>query len=353
MDPQLQMGRSGIPSAGFTGLVWSLVFVAAIGVCLFYALTRPIIITSANVSDVSLFDMEDIVPLSLGEMAPAGVVYFTVPDGTVGSDIVTENLYNERRFLIHINSESNSFYGRMTDSGVPLDTGMISGDTGLVKGVGVTYDRTGALLVFDMNRVSEYILTMDENKVYMEAVSPKDMYDFVAVAAPDAGDEAAGVSGDVAERCAILLREKNIKLYIADGDPSKEDTVTPEELMSETDADIYIGIGVSHDGLGHHGVATMYDPLFYIPEFGSVELSECVLKNVVIAASDKALGINAAPFGDILYRINAPATYVTLGNADDSKELDLLREDAYRDRLAKGLFDAVMESYTAMTEEGN
>ena len=346
-DPQASEETSVIPAPVFTAIVWSLFFAVSIGACLFYLMTRPVVITSANVSEEAPLDMDQLIPLTLNGLSSAGTVSFMVPEGTGASDIVTENLYNERRFLVHINTDSDSFYGLMTGSGVPLDTGMISGNEGYVESVGVVYDRSGALLVFDMKKVSEYVLTMEENKVIMEAVRPGDMYDFVVVADPES-NEAAGVARDVSERCALLARERNIKVYITDRDKEAEGGVTPAELMSETDADIYIGMGVSHDGHGHHGMSAFYDPLYYIPGFGSVDLSDCVLKNVAISSSDKALSVSAAPYGNTLYSINAPATFITLGNADDSKENELLREDAYRDRIAKGLFNAINEAFTAM-----
>ncbi len=346
-DPQANEETSAIPAPFFTAVFWGLFFAASISICIFYLMTRPVVITSAGVSEEAPLDMDRMIPLSLSGLPSAGIVNITVPEGTGALDIVTENLYNERRFLVHINTESDSFYGLMTASGVPLDAGMISGNESYVENVGVVYDRSGALLVFDMQKVSEYVLTMEENKVIMEAVSPGDMYDFVVVADPES-DEAAGVSRDVSERCALLARDRNIKVYITDREKEAEGGITPAELMNETDADIYIGLGVSHDGPGHHGMSAFYDPLYYIPGFGSVDLSDCVLKNAVISSSNKALAVSQAPSGSTLYSINAPATFLILGNADDSRENDLLREDAYRDRIAKGLFDAITYAETAM-----
>ncbi len=349
-DPQLNDRTPQLPGRAYTFFFWGLIFVLCMGVCVYYSMTKPVVITSANFSEAALYDINEAVPLSLSGTSPSGSVVFTVPAGVQASDIVTENLYNERKFLIHINTDSDVYYGSFTDSRVPVDAGRINGDSNLVKGISVVYDKTGALLIFEMNRVYEYSLTMEENVVTMEAVAPGSLYDYVVVLDPSGNDEAAGVCSDVADRCAQLLYQDGVRVYLTDNSLETEDAITPSELMEETGADIYIGLDVSHDGAVYHGIRTYYDPLYYIPGFGSVELSETCLNNTAIAISNRALGISEAPQGNVLYEINAPATLLTVGNADNPDEYALLTEDSYRDRLASGLYQAVLEAAGKMGE---
>jgi N-acetylmuramoyl-L-alanine amidase len=230
----------------------------------------------------------------------------------------------------------------MTDSGVTVDAGRISGDSALVRSASVVYDKSGALLIFEMNRISEYSLTMNENVVTMEAVDPRSLYNYVVVLDPGDKSEAAGVCADVADRSAQLLYQEGIRVYLTDTSPESETAVTPAQLMEETGADIYIGLDVAHDGPAYHGIRTYYDPLYYIPGFGSIELSESCLKNTAISVSNRALGISEAPQGNVLYEINA--TLLIIGNADNQDEYALLTEDSYRERLANGIYETVKES---------
>ena len=343
-DPQLNDMTPQIPGRAYTLVLWGLLFALCMGVCVYYSMTKPIVITSANVSDEGLFDLSEAIPLALSDNSPAGFVVFTVPAGVQASDIVTENLYNERKFLIHINTDSDSYFGSVTGSGVTVDAGRINGDSNLVKGVSVVYDKTGALLIFDMERVSEYSLTMDENVVTMEAVDPRSLYNYVVVLDPGEKSEAAGVCADVADRCAQLLYQEGVRVYLTDTSIDSEEAVTPAELMEETGADIYIGLDVAHDGPAYHGIRTYYDPLYYIPGFGSIELSQSCLNNTAIAVSNRALGISEAPQGNVLYDINAPATLLIVGNSDNPDEYALLTEDSYREKLANGIYEAVKEA---------
>ena len=160
----------------------------------------------------------------------------------------------------------------------------------------------------------------------------------------EAESEAAGVCADVADRSAQLLYQEGIRVYLTDTSPESETAVTPAQLMEETGADIYIGLDVAHDGPAYHGIRTYYDPLYYIPGFGSIELSESCLKNTAISVSNRALGISEAPQGNVLYEINAPATLLIIGNADNQDEYALLTEDSYRERLANGIYETVKES---------
>jgi N-acetylmuramoyl-L-alanine amidase len=202
-----------------------------------------------------------------------------------------------------------------------------------------------------MSGVYEYVLSIDEDTVTMEAVSPSDLYDFVVVMDPEDSYSAAGVLTDVAGRCETLLAADSVKVYIAEADVTDGRYVTAAELTRETGADIYIGVGVSHDGADHHGIRTYYDPMYYIPGYGSIQLCESCLKNTAIAVSDKACGIEEAPEGSVLYDINVPAVYITLGNCDNSRENELMTDDSYREKLAKGLYQAVLEAAEKMGEE--
>ena len=343
-DPQLNDRTPQLPGRAYTFFFWGLAFALCLGVCVYYSMTKPVVITTANVSDVMRFDSGEAIPLSLTGTSDSGRIVFTVPAGVQASDIVTENLYNERKFLIHINMDSGNYYGSMSEAGVAVDSGRISGDQALVKGVSVVYDKAGALLVFEMNRVSEYSLTMNESFVTMDAVDPGSLYDYVVVMDPGDKSEAAGVCADVADRCAQLLYQEGIRVYLTDTSENPENAITPAQLMEETGADIYIGLDVAHDGAVYHGIRTYYDPLYYIPDFGSIELSESCLNSTAIAVSNRALGISEAPQGSVLYDINAPATQIIIGNADNTDEYALLTEDSYRDRLAGGIYDAVMQA---------
>ena len=349
-DPQLE-GDTRLSGRLYTGLLWSLLFAACFAVCLYYCMVKPIVITSANVSDDELINLSEAMPLSAAPIDAVNVVKFSVPAGVRASDIVTENLYNERRFLVHISTGSEGYYGTLSDAGVSVDAGRIMGDPGLINRCSVAYDRSGALLVFDMSGVYEYVLSIDGDTVTMEAVSPSELYDFVVVMDPGDSYSAAGVLPDVAARCEEMLSADGVKVYITEPDVTEGRYITAAELTEETDADIFIGMGVSHDGAERHGIKTYYDPMYYIPGYGSIQLCESCLKNTAISVSDKACGIEEAPAGSVLYDINVPAVYITLGNSDNSRENELMTDDSYREKLAKGLYQAVLEAAGKMGEE--
>jgi len=349
-DPQLE-GETRLSGRLGTGLLWSLLFAACFAVCLYYCMVKPIVITSANVSDDELINLSEAISLSAAEGGAENTVTFSVPAGVRASDIVTQNLYSERRFLVHITTDSDGYYGSLSDSGIAVDAGRITGDPGLVNRCSVAYDGNGAILIFDMSHVYEYVLSIDGDTVTMEAVSPADLYDFVVVMDPEDSYSAAGVLPDVAERCEAMLSADGVKVYITEPDVTEGRYITAAELAEETGADIFIGMGVSHDGADHHGIKTYYDPMYYIPGYGSISLCESCLKAVAIAVSDKACGIEEAPEESVLYDINVPAVYITLGNSDNSRENELMTEDSYREKLARGLYQAVLEAAGKMGEE--
>ena len=325
-----------------------LFFIMCAGICMFFLWKEHGKSGDATIHAGRDLNADDLIPLSLSSAAPAGMIMFGIPEDVSKSDIICENLYNERMLLVHISTKSDSFYGSVSASGVPVDTGKISGDSALVRDVGAFYDRDGAILVFTMSMIYEYTVSVSDDAVTLEAVYPGDMFDRIVVLDPEPDMEAAGATEGISGLCASQLEDSGVRVYVTSSDQGGDAKLPLEALMEETGADMYIRIGVSHDGAGHHGIKAWYDPLYYIPGFGNAELSDYCLRNIVTSCSNKALGIFEAPEDSILYDINVPATYITLGNADDEKELGLLMDEEYRELLAQGLYTAVTDSFTVM-----
>ena len=86
-DPQLKTGDIRPSGRLYTGLLWSFLFAACMAVCLYYCMVKPIVITSANVSDDKLIDLSELIPLSAAPSENAKTVSFSVPAGVRAADI--------------------------------------------------------------------------------------------------------------------------------------------------------------------------------------------------------------------------------------------------------------------------
>jgi N-acetylmuramoyl-L-alanine amidase len=99
-----------------------------------------------------------------------------------------------------------------------------------------------------------------------------------------------------------------------------------------------------------YGICGWYNELYYIPEFGNVELADIVTKNVTIASGNRAVGLKAADEESILQDIRVPAAEIDLGYLTNSQERSLLSQSAYREKLADGIADAIREVYSSYYE---
>ena len=67
-------------------------------------------------------------------------------------------------------------------------------------------------------------------------------------------------------------------------------------------------------------------------------------KEVTLAASNRALGLEQADTGSILKQVNIPAAEIVLGYLSNPKESYLLQQEDYCEKLAEGIAKALHEA---------
>ena len=77
-----------------------------------------------------------------------------------------------------------------------------------------------------------------------------------------------------------------------------------------------------------------------------MELADIVERQVVTAISGRGNGLYAAEASDVLLQeAKVPATIIKIGYASNLQEAGLLQNEDYRDKIAKGLYGAVLEAF--------
>lgn len=280
--------------------------------------------------------------------------YFCIPlHGSVrAEDVMIENHYMDKELWVSIkqtvtDDDYEDFYRTQ---------GVYGNREAVSDGYFESSDET-FWLKFRLNDIYEYHSIFEDSKLYVEFVSPKEVYDRIVVIDPAYGGDVTGaVSGelegkDVVLRIARALKEKldktDIKVYYTrmdDSNPSDENRI---DLTNTVKADLMIRIEVNeNEDTKIYGTEAVYNGKFFIPGFGSPELADLLERNVATQISGKANGLVDSTYEDIVINsATVPAATIRVGYVSNGQEAILLNREDYADKIAEGIFMAIMAAY--------
>lgn len=253
--------------------------------------------------------------------------------GTKAEHVTVENKYMERELWVYIKNADEAFYQQ----------NRIIGDCTPVKKCWYEVQEDGLLLKMRMDTVWEYHSTMEGNNLKVAFSNPRENYQQLVVLDP-VGEDAVQVAKLVQKK----LEQPGIKLYITgseDADTSLERSLA---LVQAVEPDLFLQIGVSEnkEDVTQYGIQSYYNDEYFIPEFGNVEWADVVTKKVTAAAVNRALGLFPVSEDSILKLLDMPAAAVSVGFVTNEQEKLLLAQESYREKLAGGIAEAILEVYT-------
>lgn len=340
-----------------TFCLWSLLFVCAMAVMLTFAADKTIVIADAYQEEglpVNASSGEHVlqdIELRLKKTpGTAGSFHIPLPKGVKAENLGLENHYMERELWIYIQSDEAYFY----------EENEISGDISPIQAGCSEVQGDGILLKFQMDHVMEYKSTMEGNTLTIACYEPKELYEFIVVLDPEGGGGDAGVRGenlaekDLTLQVARLVQKKlatlDVRLYLTrteDTEVSEQDRIGLTEAVK---ADFYICLGAESDGENpeSYGIQSSYNEEYFIPDYGNVNLADTVTKAVTIASSNRAAGLFGADGDSILKALKTRGIRLSLGYLSNPQEEYLLGQEAYQEKLADGIVNAIEEACEAM-----
>ena len=276
-----------------------------------------------------------------------------LPEGSKAEEITIENHYMDQELYVLIRNVQKSFYA---------EHALVGNRTGIEAGF---YHETedGVALIFTLTQVYEYRTVFENNELYISFLNPREIYNRIVVIDPSCGGPDRGsVENGVVEKELTLqiarklkekLDESGIKAYYTrmdDVNPAAKQRVT---LANEVKADMYIAISVDRrEEEEVYGVSTIYNDQYFIPGFGSVELADLLEKELASEIKTKALGLEKASGESKLRYATVPAAEVRVGCLSNKQEVILLKREDYIEKIANGIYNAIISSYeTYLNEE--
>ncbi len=345
---------------------YSVLCLAAMGVILYLSANKVITISDVaqdevqdrdqnSLSDTEPADMEQeghALTFVLGE-ADTSYLRVPLPDKCDAENITIENHYMDKQLCVIIKGAEEEFYA----------SNAISGNREMIKQGLYELQDEGIKLTFYLDGIFEYRSILENNDLYISFLNPKEVYDRIVVIDPACGGANTGYTADallekdinlgVARKLKEKLDETDIKAYYTrmdDVNPAEEDRI---RLANEIRADMYIRIETdANEDSSIYGTTTVYNGDYFIPGFGSVELADNLERQVVTSIKGKGLGLREA--GEQEYTVKnmtVPAAAVKVGCITNKQEASLLAREEYQEKIAEGIFQAVLASYEMISGE--
>lgn len=152
------------------------------------------------------------------------------------------------------------------------------------------------------------------------------------------------------KKAGELLSAQGIQVYYTredDSDRSGQDRV---DLANALQADMLISVHVtSAEDTTVYGIQTEYNAQYFIPDFSSADLAYLLLTKVAEATNEKALDIIPGQDDNTVIRdAMIPVAQLDMGFLSNQQERKLMQKDAYTEKVAQGICDAVLLAYKEM-----
>lgn len=187
----------------------------------------------------------------------------------------------------------------------------------------------------------------------------REKYDRIVVLDAGHGGEDTGFLQDglaekdltlaVVQKTGELLEQAGVRVYYT---RTADESVAQEmraALANKLRADMLISVhAAQEEDSSRYGIRTKYNDTFFIPDFSSADLSYILLEKVAAGTNEKALGIEADAQEAVVRQAEVPVALLEIGYLSNAQERKLLEKEDYIEKIAQGIFDALMQSYEEM-----
>lgn len=346
-------GRKGKVNMKAVCVVWAVFFSACMTVMLLFASNKTIVIAdvSQEQSGLPVNPVQSGQASSNGELRVSktygveGSLRIPLPKGIKAENVIMENRYMDRELWLYIQGGAVEFY----------EENEVSGDISPVLSGWSEEQEDGILLKLKMNRVLEYRSTMEGNALTIVWYEPDELYECIVVLDAAGGGGETGISDfglsekDVTLQVARQVQKKfalqDVRLYLTRTEDTEVSLSDRVRLADEVRADLYIRLCVSaEDTSDIYGICGIYNEEYFIPGFGNADLADIVTREVTIASSNRAVGLEEAGEQSILRSLHMPAAEISLGYLSNPQEEYLLGQESYQEKLADGIVNAIEEA---------
>lgn len=272
-----------------------------------------------------------------------------LPDGADASNVEVFENHIARRIDIRIpGADPNYIYDYM-----------VLGESEDMESLDYSSADGSGTVALTMDKIVEADYSFDEDYLYLDFFSPRELHDRIVVVDAGHGGGAPGaVSGTHYEKNITLAIVQQIKALFDEADdmdigvyytrlddtnPSLADRVN---LANDLDADLFLSVHINSlkGNTGVEGVEVMYNELAPDTAFDTKDFAQICLDEEVAALGAKKRNLINGNKIYIIRNSTAPAALVEVGFMNNPNELAKLSDPGYQKRAAQGLYQAILKS---------
>lgn len=291
------------------------------------------------------------------ETGPKTTEYLCIPlpEGAGEEQVSISSNCMTRTLSLSVSGVSSDFYYRHS----------LSGCSNHISNLMYGYGNNMARIDLILDSVYEYESIFDQGNMYLKFLAPKEFYRKIVVLDAGHGGEETGTTAygqteseidyDVVKRVCKLLDDTDIKYYctraVLEDNPSTKERLA---LAHNTKADIMVCVHVNADAKTRvtNGIQVIYPTDVFIPKYDSKMLATTMEEAMKNVAGPRSQGCVSGNNIELLKEATIPTVYVELGYLTNRQDALNLGKESHRDKLAKGIFDGIVEAFEEIDVEG-
>lgn len=276
-----------------------------------------------------------------------------LPEGVDVSDVSIENNYLTQTVYLSIPTDAKDYFAAYS----------VNGSCDHIQEISYYCQDGVGVIVLMLDKVYELDKEFVDGSVYLDFLSPHEVYDKVVVVdaghgGRDGGAEKLGIAEKEINLAMLLeLKEildsstENIGVYYTRTDDSNPTLDQRVQLANKAEADLFISIhnNASYNGRfsSLNGTEVMYSESD-TSELSSERFAQICQDNVTAALGSRDIGLVK---GDSIYIIRTsevPVALIEVGFLTNREELASLNSQEYQRLAAEGIYAAILQAF----EEG-
>lgn len=274
-----------------------------------------------------------------------------LPDGTQAADVTITNDYMNHRIGIMIpGADGNYLY----------DYPMV-GKSSHIDDLTYETESGAGVLTITLDQVYEAEQTAEGNYLYLDFLTPHEVYDKVVVIDAGHGGKDPGANRqeiyekDIDLAIVCYLKEQleaagdtTLGVYYTRTDDTNPSLERRVGLANEVEADLFISVHNNSIRSGQsssiRGTAVLYDETETEEALGSMRLAQICLDALTteLGSTDKGLVDGNGIY--IIQNARMPAALVEVGFVTNPEERKLLNDPEYQKKAAQAIYDAIYQA---------
>ena len=278
----------------------------------------------------------------------AGDIDITLPKGAKQKDVVIEPDYGNKKLYIRFANVDETYSEAQAQPG----------DSRYISDFSYEKEDEDGVLTISLNTVCEHFYSIKDGHLLIDFKDVHDVYDkIVVIDAGHGGSEPGAIRKDILEKklnLEIVLQikalfdevdESEVKVFYTrttDKHVSLQDRV---QLANELKADLFVSI--HNNSQGEEEFNDFNGTMVLFSEGGvkgSMSLARKCLNHVLKQTGSKDQGLIAGDYVYIVRKSEVPVALIEVGFMTNEQELDNLASVSYQKKVAKGVYDAIMEA---------